>query len=92
MNRKELIYALADKTGCTKVNADRHVIALIDIISTTLKNGGKISLSGFGNFEVRERAARIGRNPRTGESVSIKSAKVASFKAGTTLKALLNGD
>jgi DNA-binding protein HU-beta len=90
MNRKELIAALADKTGSTKADADRNVLALIEIISSTLKKGGKITLSGFGIFEVRERAARIGRNPRTGETLKIKAAKVPAFKAGTTLKAALN--
>lgn len=90
MNRKELIAALADKTGGTKAGADRNVIALIEIISGTLKKGGKITLSGFGIFEVRERAARIGRNPRTGETLKIKAARVPAFKAGATLKAALN--
>jgi DNA-binding protein HU-beta len=91
MNKKELIDALADKTGSTKAGADRNFLALIEIISGTLKKGGKITLSGFGIFEVRERAARIGRNPRTGETLKIKAAKVPVFKAGTTLKAALNG-
>jgi DNA-binding protein HU-beta len=90
MNRKELIAALAAKTAITKVDADRHILALIDIISSTLEEGGKINLNGFGIFEVRERAARVGRNPRTGETLKIKSAKVPAFKAGATLKAALN--
>jgi len=91
MNKKELIAALAAKTGSTKADGDRNVLALIEIISSTLKKGGKITLSGFGIFEVRERAARIGRNPRTGETLKIKAAKVPAFKAGATLKAALNG-
>lgn len=91
MNRKELIAALADKTRNTKTDANRNVLALIEIISSTLKKGGKITLAGFGIFEVRERAARIGRNPRTGETLKIKAAKVPAFKAGATLKAALNG-
>jgi len=62
MNRKELAAALAGKTGVTKANADRNVQALIEIISSTLEKGGKVALSGFGSFEVRERAARTGRN------------------------------
>lgn len=90
MNRKELIAALAAKTATTKTDADRHILALIEIISNTLEEGGKINLNGFGVFEVRERAARIGRNPRTGETLKIKSARVPAFKAGTTLKAALN--
>jgi DNA-binding protein HU-beta len=91
MNRKELIAAIAAKTGSTKADADRHVLALIDIISNTLEEGGKINLSGFGIFDVRERASRVGRNPRTGETIKIKATKVPGFKAGATLKAALNG-
>lgn len=90
MNRKELIAALVDKTGGTKANADRNVVALIEIISSTLEKGGKITLAGFGIFEVRERAARIGRNPRTGEPLKIKAARVPAFKAGASLKATIN--
>lgn len=91
MNRKELITALAAKTGSTKADADRNVLALLEIISNTLEAGGKINLNGFGIFGVRERAARIGRNPRTGETLKIKAAKVPAFKAGTTLKSAING-
>jgi DNA-binding protein HU-beta len=91
MNKKELIAALAAKTATTKVDADRHILALIDIISDTLERGGKINLNGFGIFEVRERASRTGRNPRTGETLTIKSARVPAFKAGNSLKAALNG-
>lgn len=91
MNRKELIAALADKTGVTKANADRNILALIEIISGTLEKGGKITLSGFGIFEVRERAARTGRNPRTGQALKIKAAKVPAFRAGASLKAAING-
>jgi len=90
MNKKELIDALANKVGCSKVDADRNVAALIEVISSTLKNGKKITLSGFGTFEVRERAARIGRNPRNGESLQISAATVPVFRAGGTLKASLN--
>jgi DNA-binding protein HU-beta len=91
MNKKELIVALANKTRSSKADADRNLLALIEIISSTLKKGGKITLAGFGIFEVRERAERIGRNPRTGETLMIKAAKVPAFKAGATLKAALNG-
>lgn len=90
MNKKELITALAAKTGSTKADADRNVLALIEIISDTLEEGGKINLNGFGVFGVRERAERIGRNPRTGATLKIKAAKVPAFKAGATLKAALN--
>ena len=91
MNRKQLIAALADKVRCTKASADRNISALIDIFSGALKKGDKVTLAGFGVFEVRERAARNGRNPRTGESLKIKATKVPAFKAGTKLKAALNG-
>ena len=91
MNRKELIATLAGKTGVTKTNANRNVLALIEIISSTLKKGGKVALSGFGSFEVRERAARYVRNPRTGEPLKIKAARVPAFKAGASLKATING-
>jgi len=91
MNRKELIDALAAQTDSTKVDAERAVAALIDIISGTLKKGDSLSLVGFGTFEVRKRAARIGRNPKTGEELKIKAAKVPAFKAGATLKAVVNG-
>jgi DNA-binding protein HU-beta len=91
MNRKELIATLAGKTSGTKAGADRNISALIDIFSGALKRGDKITLTGFGVFEVRERAARIGRNPRTGESLKIKATTVPAFKAATKLKAALNG-
>lgn len=91
MNRKELIDALADKTGNSKAEADRNIGALIEIITGTLKKGGNVALVGFGTFEVRKRAARKGRNPATGEEIKIKAAKVPAFKAGAGLKAAVNG-
>ncbi len=91
MNRKELIDALAAKTDSTKADAERSVAALLEIISGTLKKGDSLTLVGFGTFEVRKRAARIGRNPKTGEELKIKAAKVPAFKAGATLKAVVNG-
>lgn len=91
MNRKELIEALAAKTESTKADAERNVGAMIDIISDTLKKGDSLTLVGFGTFEVRKRAARTGRNPKTGEALKIKAAKVPAFKAGATLKATVNG-
>ena len=91
MNRKELVEALAAKTETTKADAERAVAGLIDVISATLKKGDSISLVGFGSFEVRKRAAHTGRNPKTGEELKIKAAKVPAFKPGATLKALVNG-
>jgi DNA-binding protein HU-beta len=91
MNRKELVDALAAKTNSTKADAERAVAGLIEVVSTTLKKGDSITLVGFGTFEVRKRAARTGRNPKTGAELKIKAAKVPAFKAGATLKAMVNG-
>ena len=91
MNRKDLIDALATKTGSSKVDADRNIAALIDIITDTLKKGDNIALVGFGTFEVRKRAARAGRNPSTGEAIKIKASKAPAFKAGAALKVAGNG-
>jgi DNA-binding protein HU-beta len=91
MNRKELVDALAAKTESTKADAERAIAGLIDIVTDTLKKGDSVTLVGFGTFEVRKRAARTGRNPKTGETLKIKAAKVPAFKAGATLKAVVNG-
>ena len=91
MNRKELIDALATKTGSSKADADHNIAALIDIITANLKKGDNVALVGFGTFEVRKRAARNGRNPATGEAIKIKASKQPAFKAGATLKAAVNG-
>ncbi len=91
MNRKELVDALSAKTDSTKADAERNIAALIEIITATLKKGDSLSLVGFGSFEVRKRAARIGRNPKTGAELKIKASKVPAFKAGATLKAAVNG-
>lgn len=91
MNRKELVDALSAKTDSTKADAERNIAALIEIITGTLKKGDSISLVGFGSFEVRKRAARVGRNPKTGAELKIKASKVPAFKAGATLKAAVNG-
>ena len=91
MNRKELIDALATKTGSTKADAERNIAALIEIISDTLAKGDNLALVGFGTFEVRERAARTGRNPATGAELKIQASKVPAFKPGATLKAAVNG-
>ena len=91
MNRKELVDALANETESTKTAADQSIAALIEIITATLKKGDPITLVGFGSFEVRKRAARVGRNPKTGAELKIKASKVPAFKAGATLKAIVNG-
>ncbi len=86
MNKTELVAAVAKKAKITKVDAGNAVNATIESISNTLKKGDKVTLIGFGTFEVRKRAARTGRNPRTGEPLKIKASKVPAFKAGKTLK------
>jgi DNA-binding protein HU-beta len=91
MNRKELAEVLAKKTDTSNAGADRTIAAFIDIISGALKKGDKVALVGFGSFEVRKRAARTGRNPKTGAELKIKASKVPAFKAGATLKAAVNG-
>lgn len=91
MNRKELVEALAAKTGSSKADAERSIAALIDVVTATLKKGDNVALVGFGTFEVRKRAARNGRNPATGAELKIKASKAPAFKAGATLKAAVNG-
>jgi DNA-binding protein HU-beta len=91
MNRKELIDALANKTGSTKIVAEQNIAALIEVIGETLATGDSIALVGFGTFEVRGRAARIGRNPKTGAELKIAASKTPAFKPGATLKAAVNG-
>jgi len=91
MNRKELIDAIASKTGSTKSEAERNIAAFIEVVTKTLASGDDITLVGFGTFEVRERAARTGRNPATGAELKIAASKQAAFKPGATLKASVNG-
>jgi|SRR6187455_2863623 DNA-binding protein HU-beta len=91
MNKKELVDAIAEKTDSSGAAAGRAVDALIEVISDTLKKGDSLTLPGFGSFEVRERAARTGRNPKTGEKLEIGASRVAAFKPGAALKAAVNG-
>lgn len=90
MNKTELVNAIAEKAEITKADAGRALDATIEAIQETLANGEQVSLVGFGTFSVRERAARQGRNPRTGESIDIPASKNAAFKAGKALKDSLN--
>jgi DNA-binding protein HU-beta len=91
MTKKELIDAIASKTGSGKADAERAIAALIEVISDTLKKGDSLSLPGFGSFEIRERAARTGRNPKTGEEIASAASRVPAFKPGAALKAAVNG-
>jgi len=91
MNKAELIAAVADKTGFTKKDAEVSVNALISTVEGALKKGDKVQLIGFGTFEVRQRKARQGRNPRKpDEIIKIKAAKAPVFKAGKALKEAVN--
>ena len=90
MNKTELIVALAQKAEITKKDAEKAVNALVDVIGDALKAGEKVQLVGFGTFESKERPARVARNPRTGEEITIEASKTASFKVGKALKDSLN--
>ncbi|MBS0215589.1 MAG: HU family DNA-binding protein [Proteobacteria bacterium] len=86
MNKGEFIDAVAVAAGLSKMDATRAVDAVISVVGSTLKKGDAVTLVGFGTFEVRSRAARQGRNPKTGETINIPAAKVPGFKAGKGLK------
>ena len=86
MNKAELINATAEKAGLSKKDTETAINAAIDAISAALAQGDKVQLVGFGSFEVRARAARIGRNPKTKETIKIPASKVPAFKPGKALK------
>ena len=86
MNKTELIAAVAEKAGLSKKDADAAIGATVDAIAEALKAGDKVALVGFGTFEVRERAERMGKNPQTGAAIKIAASKVPAFKAGKALK------
>ncbi|MBU8907235.1 HU family DNA-binding protein [Desertibacillus haloalkaliphilus] len=86
MNKTDLINAVADAADLSKKDATDAVDAVFDSITESLQAGDKVQLIGFGNFEVRERSARKGRNPQTGEEIEIAATKVPAFKAGKALK------
>ena len=90
MNKTELVAAMAEQTNLSKKDAEAALKAFIDVVSEELKKGEKVQLVGFGTFEVSERAAREGRNPKTGETMTISASKSPKFKAGKALKDSLN--
>lgn len=90
MNKTELVEAIATKTNMTKTDADKMVNAFVEVVTDALTKGDKVSLKGFGNFEVRTREARTGRNPRTGEAMPIPASKAPAFKASSALKKAVN--
>ena len=90
MNKTELVEAIASSTEMTKTDVDKVVTAFVDVVTEALVKGDKVSLKGFGNFEVRERGERTGRNPRTGETMTIAASKATAFKSSSALKNAVN--
>ena len=90
MNKTELVAAIVEKAGLSKKDAEKALAAFVDTVADELKKGEKIQLVGFGTFEVRARAARTGKNPRTGEQITIAASKNPVFKAGKALKDSVN--
>ncbi len=90
MNKAELIDQIAASADLTKADAGRALDAVVDSITKALKKGDQVSLVGFGTFSVRSRAARTGRNPQTGQTITIKASKAPAFKAGKALKDAVN--
>jgi DNA-binding protein HU-beta len=90
MNKSELIDAVASAADLSKADASRAVDGVIGSVTQALKSGDQVTVVGFGTFLVRQREARAGRNPRTGETIQIKASKVPAFKAGKALKDAVN--
>lgn len=86
MNKTELVSAMAERLGASKKHSEEALTVALDLITGALAEGEKVQLVGFGSFEVRERAPRIGRNPRTKEEVTIPASKAVQFKSGKVLK------
>ncbi len=90
MNKNDLIDAVAERTSLAKSDAARAVEAVLAAVTDTLKSGDSVTISGFGTFVIKNRAARTGRNPRTGEAIAIPASHVPGFKAGKALKDAVN--
>ena len=90
MNKTEFIAAVAEKAEISKKDSEKALKAFVDVVAEQLKAGDKVQLVGFGTFEVSERAAREGRNPQTGKTMSIPASKAPKFKAGKALKDSIN--
>lgn len=90
MNKAELVDVVADAADVSKANAGRAVDAVFDAITASLRDGDTVTLVGFGTFTAKTRAARSGRNPRTGETIQIKASVIPTFKAGKALKDAVN--
>ncbi|MDH5524737.1 MAG: HU family DNA-binding protein [Desulfobulbaceae bacterium] len=91
MNKQELVYAVAGKTGLSKADSKRAVEAALEAIENALKSGRKVTLVGFGTFQVHVRAARVARNPKTGTMIKVAAAKTPMLKAGKRLKDAVTG-
>ena len=91
MNKTDLVNAVAEKTELSKKDAAKAVHAVFETVMDSLSEGEKVQIIGFGNFEVRERKARKGRNPQTGEEIQIPASKVPAFKAGKALRDAVRG-
>jgi len=89
VTKKDLTAEVAEITDLSKKDAEDIINAFLESVKNSLKKGEKVSIAGFGNFEIRERSARVGRNPRTGESMNIAASRVPAFKAGKELKELV---
>ena len=90
MQRSDLVEKIAEEAGISKAAAERALKSLLDSVTQALKKGDRVSLVGFGTFSVSKRAARTGRNPQTGEAISIKASKAPKFSAGKSLKDAVN--
>ena len=90
MNKSELSVALAQKAELSKKDAEKALSAFVEVVTEAMKAGEKVQLVGFGTFESKERPARVARNPRTGEEITIAASKTASFKVGKALKDSIN--
>jgi DNA-binding protein HU-beta len=91
MNKQELVDAVAAATGDTKSSVGEAIDAILEVVTTTLTRGGTVQLIGFGSFSTGARAERAGRNPSTGETITIPAAKTVKFTAGKSFKDLVNG-
>ena len=90
MNKSDLVDAIAESAGLSKADGGRALDAFVNTVTSALQSGDSVSLVGFGTFAVRDRAARTGRNPRTGETIQIAASKNPAFKAGKALKDAVN--
>lgn len=91
MNKSELVSKIAEKSGLTKKDSEKALDAFVESVMEALQNGDKVQLVGFGTFEIHDRAERKGRNPQTGEEITIPAVKAPAFKAGAELKKVVSG-